>query len=59
MTFGRGPLLLQKYTILQKVGKNYHDSDIESILYEKRKIYYVQITCFSWHKVLDQRVVIC
>ena len=23
MTFGRGPILLQKYLILQKVGKNY------------------------------------
>ena len=29
MTFGRGPLLPQKYIIIQKVGKNYH-SDIES-----------------------------
>ena len=29
MTFGRGALLLQKYIILQKVGKNYN-SDIES-----------------------------
>ena len=29
MTFGRGPLFLQKYIILQKIGKTYH-SDIES-----------------------------
>ena len=28
MTFGRGPLLLQKYITLQKVSKNY-PSDIE------------------------------
>ena len=28
MTFGRGPLLLQKYIILEKVGKNYY-SDTE------------------------------
>ena len=24
MTFGRGPLLPQKYMIVKKVGKNYH-----------------------------------
>ena len=28
MKCGRGPLLLKKYLILEKVGKNYH-SDIE------------------------------
>ena len=28
MTFGKGPLIQQKYKIIQKVGKNYH-SDFE------------------------------
>ena len=27
--FGKGPFLLQKYIILQKVGKNKYHSDIE------------------------------
>ena len=43
MTFGRGPLLIQKYIILQKLIKTT----------------IVTLTCFSWHYVLRQRVVIC
>ena len=34
MTFGRGPLLPQKYIIIQNVGKNYH-SDI--VVHDKNR----------------------
>ena len=48
MTFGRVPLLSQKYNILKKRRKKNYQSDFKSILYEKREILkYVPNNLFS------------
>ena len=60
MTFGRGPLLLQNIIIyfFKKLVKTTIVTLIVHAM-NKERFNNVQITCFSWHNVLKQRVVIC
>ena len=58
MTFGRVYHHRKNIIFFKNVDKNYQ-SDFESTRYGKRKIKYVQITCFPWQNVLRQRIEIC